>query len=514
MPGESEGKCVKSILEYLERTTERFGERNAVQCEDITWSYAELTDHAKRIGSALSSYIKPGEAVAVFSEKSPLMLSAMFGTAYAGGFYVPVNPEQPAARIRTMLATLEPRVLIVADELAKRAVEFKNSVSILSLESLAQSPVNEDLLASVRESVNEDDLLYGIFTSGSTGTPKCVTVSHRSVRDFISHFTNIFEITDQDVLANQAPFDFDVSVKDIYSCMMTGATLLLIPREYFVMPGRLVTYLQSHGVTVMIWAVSALLLLLALRAIKKPEDLPVKKILFSGEVMPVSQMKKWKELLPKTEFVNLYGPTEITCNCTYHVIEEEDLKKDALPAGQAFPGRWVFLRDADGNEIVKTGMSGEITVAGESIADGYYHNPEMTARVFYIDAKYGRCYRTGDEGYKDEKGVLYFRGREDFQIKHMGHRIELEEIENAMSEEDAVSRGCCVYDGEKMKIIGFYTGEITPPKLRKALKVRLPLYMIPQKLEKLESFPLTKNGKLDRQELKKLAENPRGAKDE
>ncbi len=165
-------------------------------------------------------------------------------------------------------------------------------------------------------------LCNGIFTSGSTGRPKGVVVSHRSVIDFMEYFTELFSITAQDVIGNQAPFDFDVSVKDIYATLKAGATMEILPKQLFSFPAKLLDYLCERRVTTAIWAVSALCIISTLNGFSYRVPTHLNKILFSGEVMPVSHLNIWREHLPDALFVNLYGPTEITCNCTYYIVDK------------------------------------------------------------------------------------------------------------------------------------------------------------------------------------------------
>lgn len=167
--------------------------------------------------------------------------------------------------------------------------------------------------------------------------PKGVLVSHRAVLDFIGYFTELFQITDQDVIANQAPFDFDVSVKDIYSMLRTGATMVIVPTAMFSTPPVLLDYLCEKRATTLIWAVSALCLISGLKGLDYRVPDAVNKVLFSGEAMPVKHLNIWKKHLPDAFFVNLYGPTEITCNCTYYRIEREFGEQEKLPIGRPFP---------------------------------------------------------------------------------------------------------------------------------------------------------------------------------
>lgn len=493
----------KNILEFLERTVDRYPDQVAVDDGQIILTWKELKELSMRFGTAFSRTVKEGKPIVFLMEKSGPVLAAMYGAVYAGCFYVIIDPSQPAARIRDILQVLEPSLVVTEEGNLSLLNEAGYGGGCELLKDLFQEKIQEEKLRRIRENSCGSDLLYGIFTSGSTGKPKGITVSHQAVIRFITHFTRMFEIMDQDRIANQAPFDFDVSVKDIYSSMMTGARLVLIPRKMFMTPSVLLDHLCEKKITIMTWAVSALCLLSSLKGLdyKKPET--VRKILFSGEVMPEGQLKRWMEALPDTEFVNLYGPSEITCNCTYYRIPGQRQLEGKLPIGHPFPGREVFLLDEKGEEIRETKAMGEICVAGESLSEGYYHNQVETDKRFFIyTAKNGekkRCYRTGDLGCYGEEGELYFGGRKDFQIKHMGHRIELEEIERRLEKIRGLVRSCCVLDEKKSRIVAFYVGNVEPADIRRGVKTELPVYMSPGRIVRVREIPLNKNGKLNRE---------------
>ncbi|MDO4566079.1 MAG: AMP-binding protein, partial [Oscillospiraceae bacterium] len=215
-----------------------------------------------------------------------------------------------------------------------------------------------------------------------------------------------------------------------------------------------------------------------------------------------------KKHLPNAQYVNLYGPTEITCNCTYHIISEEYEEGDSLPIGRPFRNERVFLLDEDNKLVTEAGRRGEICVCGTALALGYYNNPQQTEAAFVqnpLNTAYPETiYRTGDIGAYGEDGLLYFLSRKDFQIKHMGQRIELGEIETAMGAKPGVTRACCVYDRENPFIVAFYSGEAEVKEIISALKSTIPQYMIPNRFIKLEALPLTENGKTDRKLLEKL----------
>ena len=278
--------------------------------------------------------------------------------------------------------------------------------------------------------------------------------------------------------------------------------MVIIPTAYFSTPPILLDYLCEKKVTTLIWAVSALCLVSGMKGLDYRVPEMVDKILFSGEAMPVKHLNIWRQYLPHAKFINLYGPTEITCNCTYYRIEREFSKEEKIPIGRAFPNRRIYLVNEAGENVTKPGETGEICVAGSSLAHGYYKNPEQTKKSFVrnpFQTDYTEMiYKTGDLAFYDEDENLVFCGRKDFQIKHMGHRIELEEIELAMNAAPGVERAFCVFDQERNRIASYYVGVCDKKELRDALKKKLPVYMIPTFIKQVDEIPMTKNGKIDR----------------
>lgn len=505
---------INSILDIFEETVDKCGDRIAVVDPSSSINYEEFLKKVKLAGSQILKKISKdikeeevGYPIAILADKGIDNLSAMLGSVYAGGFYVSVNPEQPLDRIKKILSVLSPKLFIVEEKYMERVATLQNEVRMCTLEEIySDKEVDEDSLFSKRKYIKRDNPLYGIFTSGSTGVPKCVLVPEGAVIDFISHFTKTFSFTKEDIIGNQAPFDFDVSIKDIFSALFTGASLVLIPREYFSTPAVLIDYLIDNKVTNLTWAVSALCIISGLKGFsyKVPKD--IKRVMFSGEVMPIKQLNIWRENIPNAKYVNLYGPSEITCNCNYYVIDREFEKGERLPLGKVFDGRKVLLLDENDNIIKEEGKTGEICVLGESIAIGYYNNEEETKKHFVeytYEGKKQRMYKTGDVAIY-ENGEMYFSGRKDFQIKHMGHRIELEEIERGIDKIDRVYRSICTYDEKRSRITAYYRGDIDKKDLHIFLKEEFPLYMVPNKFVHIKEFILNKNGKIDRKQLLNL----------
>ena len=492
------------VLDRLEATVSRYKERAAVDDGSVSYTWGELLELAQRIGSALCRKHVIRKPVAVVMDKSADTLAAFLGVVYAGAFYVLINPEYPNVRIEKILATLQTdqMILDVQYEEKMRACGYQGNM--VPIEAAKQTDIDSVSLDRVRAQSLDQDLLYGIFTSGSTGMPKGVIVNQRAVVDFIEQFAKTFDFSECDVIGNQAPFDFDVSVKDIYSTLKTGATMQIIPKKLFSFPMPLMDYLDDRKVTTLIWAVSALCIVTTLKGFDYKRPGCINKVIFSGEVMPVKHLNIWRETYPEAMFVNVYGPTEITCNCTYYIVDREFALDETLPMGKAFPNERVFLLD-DNDNLITPDMpdtTGEICVSGTL---GYYNNREKTDQAFVqnpLNDKYNEIiYRTGDLGYYSKAGELYFSSRKDFQIKHMGHRIELGEIDMAINAVEGCVRACCIFDKDNNKIIGFYEGTPDKKTITHELMKKLPKFMIPQEFVQVASMPVTKNGKIDRNAL-------------
>lgn len=494
-----------SILEYLEDSSKRFPDKTAFADEHSSCTFRELETAARRTGSALAKYFVPRNPVPVFMEKSVETIVVFMGAVYAGCFYVLMDTKQPASRLNQILEILDSEVIVTSEKYLEdlKKLDFKGEV--LLAKNLTEETENKELLKEIRAQAVDVDPLYGIFTSGSTGVPKGVVVGHRSVLDFIDCFTELFDITEKDVIGNQAPWDFDVSVKDIYSSLKTGATVQIIPKQMFSFPTKLIDYLIEREVTTLIWAVSALCIISTLNGFEYKVPDKIKKILFSGEAMPVKHLNIWRKYLPEVMYVNIYGPTEITCNCTYYIIDREFQPGDVLPMGKAFPNEKVFLLDEENQLITEKNKTGELCVTGSALALGYYKNREQTEKAFVQNPLNDRylemMYRTGDLAYYNDLGELCFASRKDFQIKHMGHRIELGEIEAAMEKISEIIRSCCIFDSAKSKIVAFYEGDIERRPLARALGQYVPAFMVPNVFRQVERMPLTKNGKIDRKAL-------------
>lgn len=490
---------MNTVTDYLKNSYINYPDRVACIDDEKALTYKELYELSDVVASNLIDKITVGTPIPLIMKKSCDALVILWGIIKAGGCYCVIDAMQPKVRIESIINTLNSKYVIAKSDSAKKLENL--SCEIISPESLFEN--NGTKATSV---VHIDtDPLYIMFTSGSTGVPKGVIVNHRSVIDFIDQFTTLFGFSCEDVIGNQAPWDFDVSVKDIFSAARVGAAIRLIPKKYFSLPVDLVTLLDKDKVTTLTWAVSALVILSSRGALEKLAPKYINKILFSGEVMPVKQYNIWRGFYPDALFVNVYGPTEITCNCTYHIVEGIYPEDSVIPAGKAFPNERVFLLSDDDKLISKDekNTEGEICVSGTAVVIGYYNNPEETNKRFVqnpLNKLYPEIiYRTGDLAYYDENEDLVYTSRKDFQIKHMGHRIELSEIDRCINRNENVNMSCTIFHDEK--IIAFVEGNIEEKTLVAEMRKILPVFMIPSEFRFVESMPFNNNGKIDRKAL-------------
>lgn len=494
-----------NVFTYLEDSTRRNPNATAVVDESGTYTYARLLEDTQHVGSALARRGACGSSVIIMLRKSELALACMLGTLQAGACYVPVDTSAPAHRLQHMTATLGDAIVVAGEKNADAVHQALPDREVLVAEELLRHPVDPTALEAARSRTLSCDPAYVMFTSGSTGTPKGVAVSHGAIASFVDEFVRTFGFTSEDRFANQAPFDFDISVKDVYGSLAVGATLVLVPRELFMQPQALVDYLEKNQVTVMVWAVAALCIASAYHVLSPDRLQSVRQVLFSGEVIPRKHLDAWLKCLPNTRFVNLYGPTEITCNCLYHVVDRTAAYPHGLPLGRSFGHCEVLLLDEADHLVTEPGRLGELVVRGPSVALGYVGNPEATSRSFVQNPLnnlyHDRVYRTGDLAELLDSGDLVFRGRRDNQIKYMGHRIELEEVDKAFEDLPGVQRCRCAFDARRQRLRVFFEGTAEEATLPRLVADTLPASMRPSSITRVDSMPLNKNGKVDRAEL-------------
>ncbi|MCI8286985.1 MAG: amino acid adenylation domain-containing protein [Lachnospiraceae bacterium] len=495
------------VLDYLREIVKTVPDKMAYSNGKESLTFREVYGQSRAIGTFLSDSGIYREPVVIFMNKHPKMAAAFFGVIWGGNYYVPVDVEMPESRIHLILENIRAKVMICDAGTVEVAERMAFDGKIVLYDEICHTGIKEAILQEIYEKALDTDPIYIVFTSGSTGIPKGVTACHRSVIDYIDHLSEALGFDENTVFGNQAPLYMDACLRELFSAVKFGASVYLIPKELFMLPVRLVEFMNEYQINTVCWVVSALTLISALGTFETVIPEYLRLIAFVSEAFPVKQFNKWKAAVPDAKYVNLYGPTEGTGVCCYYTVDREFLPGDIIPIGKPFKNTEILLLNEE-NERCRQGEEGEICIRGASLTLGYYNNPEKTAEAFVqnpLNSFYPELiYRTGDIGRINDRGELEFVSRRDYQIKHMGHRIELGEIEVNVNTLDGIAAAGCVYDKAKSKIVLYYSGETDEKALMVSLKERLPRYMLPGKIIRLEKLPYTANGKLDRMTLMKM----------
>jgi amino acid adenylation domain-containing protein len=498
-----------NLIEYLKETVNKYPNKIAIDDNVAAVSFLELAEVSDKIASAIYSKNNILRApIAVFMPKNSWAIVSFVGIFKSGNFYVPLDTKSPIERVSKILGTLNTACVITDLEHKEKLTQLGYKGNIIVLEEVVSNLLSKDdtkILGNIANEVIDLDPIYAIFTSGSTGTPKGVLISHRGVFDYIEWAIETYSITEKDIIGNQAPFYFDNSTLDIYLMVVSGATLNIIPEDRFTFPIKLIEYVNENMINFVFWVPSVLNSVSNFDAFATIKPSFLNKILFAGEAMPNKHLNYWRINYPDALYSNLYGPTEITVDCTFYIVDREFKDDESLPIGKACKNTQVLIL-TDGGKLVNKGELGELCVRGSSLAFGYYNDIEKTKLAFVQNPLHNLypdiIYKTGDLVFENEYGEIVFVGRKDSQIKHMGYRIELGEIETAVLGVEGVSNICILYDDVKKQIVAFFIANKSNVEIRKALMSTLPKYMIPTKWIQKEMFPLNANGKINKLELK------------
>ena len=503
-----------NVLQYLEQTIEHMDDPEKVafyggvrsvngnktnDCQ-TTLSFRDLSDVSRSIGSFIVGNKIKKRPVAVFMQKSPAMIAAFLGVVYSGNYYVPLDAEIPAFRRRLILEAVDPP-LIICDEATSKLIT--GEYVYVNFNKICYCPVDESALADIRSEAIDADPVYVVFTSGSTGIPKGVVATHRSVIDYIDNLSKVLGLTSETIFGNQSPLYLDACLKEIYTTLKCGSSAYLIPQSLFMFPVKLIEYINDNEINTICWVASALSLVAGLGALKAAIPKSLHTIAFGSEVFPIKHYNLWRETLPNAKFIHLYGPTEATgMSCYYEVTRKYDAD-GAIPIGHPFPNTEIILID-DNGAIPQEGQPGEICIRGTCLSPGYFGDSEKTSSSFVqnpLSTFPDIIYKTGDLGRRGAGGELYYISRRDHQIKHMGHRIELAEIEVAANSCNGVGLACAVFDDIESRIILYYTALadiVSKSTVRSYLKDNLPRYMLPHSIFQLDNLPRSPGGKIDR----------------
>jgi len=459
-----------------------------------TLTYGELAARSNAVAAYLRDYCGDDRTpVAVLGQREQEMVIAFLGAVKAGRPYIPINTTLPNQRIAHILEIGRPGTVLTPPEIADICQSRNGSSRAHGTE------------------IQPDDPFYIIFTSGSSGEPKGIVVTHRCLEHFLTWMIREQKFADlSETFLNQAPFSFDLSVMDLYCSLATGGTLFSLGRDLIGDPKLLYRALALSNVTTWVSTPSFVEMCLVERGFNDSLVPRVCRFLFCGETLLPKTADLLSKRFPHAEIWNLYGPTEATVATTSVRIDSNILAKyPALPVGRPMPGTQVSVVDENRNSLPE-GSSGEIIIKGPNVSAGYLRRADLTAAAF-SNANGQRSYFTGDRG-RFEDGMLFFEGRIDRQVKVNGHRIELGDVEENLRALPMVRDASVVPVGRNGKVhwlAGFVvpeldyqtTGAPLIHRLREDLSRRVPAYMLPRKFVVLDRFPITANGKIDRQKL-------------
>ncbi|WP_236640252.1 non-ribosomal peptide synthetase, partial [Pseudomonas syringae] len=475
-------------------------------------TYAELNQQANQLAHRLIELgVEPDTRVAVSLRRGAEMVVALLGILKAGGAYVPIDPDLPSARQAYMLEDSSPQAVLTTRDLSDNLPASDLPVLVLDghddrAQLARQQSVNPDAKAL---GLQPNHLAYVLYTSGSTGTPKGVMNEHLGVVNRLLWARDAYQVNSQDRVLQKTPFGFDVSVWEFFLPLLTGAELVMARPGGHQDPDYLAQVMSDAGITLLHFVPSMLDVFLEHRSTR---DFPqLRRVLCSGEALPRALQRRFEQQLKGVELHNLYGPTEAAIDVTAWECRPTD-PGDSVPIGRPIANIQMHVLDALG-QLQPLGVAGELHIGGIGVARGYLNQPDLSAERFIADPfsedRQARLYKTGDVGRWLANGALEYLGRNDFQVKIRGLRIEIGEIEAALAKHPAVHEAVVTaredIPGDK-RLVAYYTQSaehtaVDLETLRGHLQQQLPEYMVPAIYVLLEAMPLTSNGKLDRKAL-------------
>ncbi|MCU1240017.1 MAG: Peptide synthetase [Candidatus Acidoferrum typicum] len=522
----------RSLWSGFIRSAQRFPQRPAVVAEGKVLTYEELYELACRIAATIQRYpeCSPTPLTAVFAYRSTTAFAGVLGALLAGNGYVPLNRTFPEGRTQVMFERSESRTLVVD---AKSLPQLSGLLEGARERVLVMLPDMSDVAqlearwpkhlfvgagglqasSSWREAaVHPDSLAYLLFTSGSTGTPKGVAVAERNVLSFLDYMVDRYEVTENDRLSQMFDMTFDLSAFDMFVAWERGACVCCPSQKELIKPD---SFIKNSKLTMWFSVPSTAVFMKQLGLLKAGRYPELRVSLFCGEPLPVSSIQAWCEAAPNSIVENLYGPTELTIACTLYRWDSQRSASESemgiAPIGYPYPGMTYLVVDEELNEVVPGG-EGELLMNGPQMSLGYWRDTKKTSEAFITPPGQTEVYyRTGDRVRRPRSGgPLIHLGRIDSQIKVLGHRVELGEIEAVVRKHcgsDAVvavgwpftSSG---YGGVEVFIEGREQGN----ELRDTVRSELPEYMVPRRFHFKDRLARNSNGKLDRKAISKSLE--------
>lgn len=486
------------------------GDHKAIDSDIGQLSYQQLKETCVKLVQNLTPLKQ--KQIGIWSPRTLSTYPSILGTFLAGKTYVPLSPENPGERNQSIIDQAGIRVVLVGTREDASWSSFcsliKTKLIILYLDELDFDGRDDELSF---DHIDEKDLAYLLFTSGSTGKPKGVGISYENLSWYLKHLGQYYTFEKQDRFSQTFEFSFDLSVHDLFVCWYHGATLCPMSLQDKLFAGA---YIERQKISVW-FSVPTMAAQMDQLGSLQPNSYPyLRYSLFCGEAFPVNLAQKWQTAAVNSTVENLYGPTEATIAFTrfrYQGEHSKDSKNGILSIGRPFSGLDFWIKDTETGELHREpGLSGELVLAGNQVANGYWKDKEKSKQSFFKHNGLD-CYLTGDRVELDQDGNLFFLGRLDQQIKFQGHRIELTEIEYHLKaiigSEKAVVIGHPVDDLGKIEaLVGVIESHIDrkETEIIELMRTRLAPYMVPKRIIKMGSLPINTSGKVDRKKIYQL----------
>lgn len=462
-------------------------------------TFLELDEKSNQCAHYLRQIgVSSNTIVGVMMERSFEMMIALMAIIKAGGAYLPLDPQSPGERIEYIVENANVYVVLTQERFERKIVFDGTMISLDRHQDFLQTFDQTDL----DHVSNPKDLAYIIYTSGSSGKPKGCMISHEAICNRLLWMREEYKIQKSDRILHKTPFTFDVSVWELFLPGISGASMIISKPDGHKDNSYLIDLMTQTNVTICHFVPSMLHFFLSNRRVEQCVSLS--KVFCSGEALSYELLQRFKNLLPNASLHNLYGPTEAAVDVTYWKCEEND--RHIVPIGKPISNIQLYIVDEELKEV-EVGKEGELLIGGIGLAKGYLNNKELTDEKFiknpFINTLGERLYRTGDKARFLPDGSIEYLGRLDNQVKLRGNRIELGEIESAILELQGIeSVAVAVKDEQTVdpKLVAYVVTEkdLTLKSLRAFLGKKLPDYMLPNAIKKLEELPVTVHGKLDR----------------
>ncbi len=501
-------------------------------------SYGQLADSMRRFSNWLHrNEFAAGERVGILCRRSLESVQGVYGTLYAGGVFVPMDPDASDAFLRSIISDCGVRYLVCDPQTRRRAFQLlsegvgeplvvmglsespSEAISVSTWDDLAGHDRSEQGEARVRT----DDLAYIMYTSGSTGRPKGIMHTHRSGLGYARLSADLYGIVPGDRIANHSPLHFDMSTLGYLTGPYAGATTVMVSEAHTKMPASLSALIETERISIWYSVPTALIQLLQYGALEKRDLTCLRWVLYGGEPFAPQQLGRLMDIWPRTRFSNVYGPAEVN-QCTYYHVSRDEIDEcrqlGTVPIGWVWSDTEGKVVDEQGR-VVGEGEVGELVIHSVTMMQGYWRQPALNEAAFLeltaSDGKGKVFYRTGDLVRRDDRGRLILVGRMDRQIKTRGYRVELDGVESILADHGAVAeaavfavRQAAAGGGEDAIGVGAAVSllegaSVTELELRAYLVERLPTYAVPSDLKIVETFPRTGTGKIDRRTLAETA---------